>query len=249
MRRARRAGTARRHSQGQVRACPARRPAGPGSDRAAAPGRRRGPRAGGSGSTASIRRSHGGIRPSRTTSSRPGSGPPSMSSRPPREPSTRMASPWPTSSTLTRATPAGRLTTTAPAMTTTIARAMVANLGSRDAWSRARSAVRGRSGTGGSDTSVGLEWRRRHRRCTTAIAARVATAVAAASGPGSVTLANGQRRHRVDDRHHDPERDPARCRQDCSDERAVRRRARGTRRASRPARPPSRARPAARRRG
>ena len=64
--------------------------------------------------TASIRRSHGGIRRSRTTSRRSGSGPPSMSRRPPREPSTRMASPWPTSRMEIRAIPAGRAITTEP---------------------------------------------------------------------------------------------------------------------------------------
>ena len=66
-----------------------------------------------------MRRSHGGIRASRATSSRSGSGPPSMSSRPPREPSTRIASPCPTSRTETRGDP-GRAapTTTAPATTT-----------------------------------------------------------------------------------------------------------------------------------
>ena len=58
-----------------------------------------------------------------------------------------------------------------------------------------------------------------------------------------------QRRHRVDDRDHDPQRDPSRSREDAPDQRRCARRAPGSRRASRPARPPSPERRAARPRG
>ena len=59
----------------------------------------------------SIRRSHGGSRPSSATSSRSGSGPPSTSIRPPRPPSTRIASPCPTSRTVIRVVPSARCAT------------------------------------------------------------------------------------------------------------------------------------------
>ena len=77
--------------------------------------------------TASSRRSHGGIRRSSSTSSRSGSGPPSMSRRPPREPSTRIASPCPTSRTVTVGRPEGRSTTTAAVRTIDDARAISAS--------------------------------------------------------------------------------------------------------------------------
>ncbi len=76
--------------------------------------------------SASRRRSHGGSRSSRATSSRSGSGPPSISKRPPREPSTRIASPWPTSSTTIVVRPSGRCTTTRPVIATTPTRSAIA---------------------------------------------------------------------------------------------------------------------------
>ena len=129
------------------------------------------------------------MRRSSATSSRPGSGPPSMSSRPPCEPSTRIASPCPTSRTLTRATPVGRLTTTAPATTMAITSAATAARVAPD--DRGSGLVR--DPASGSMTSGGAAAGRRPRQraWTAASATSVAIAATAAAGPGSVTLANG----------------------------------------------------------
>ena len=147
--------------------------------------------------TASMRRSHGGIRLSRATRRRSGSGPPSIRRRPPREPSTRIASPCPTSRTETRATPAGRAATTAPATASATTRARTparraavpcCRLGSAEEGRPLRAAVTGVGFTCG----VAARSRRRAHHVTTQIPPAVVTAAMTSSGGPSVTLANGR---------------------------------------------------------